>query len=181
MGKRLIVECDLTKQEYNPEETVTLTFKKDGKKSGRTYELSAKAAEKLEQQLVAGPEAKLPSDWTFGGSPERKKAVTLETLEDSIEDDSEFVAAKKMELRDIGIISDEARETVENPILFEETDGCRHINKSRIQTTLKNKKRFIYQTCRDCGKKIEAKTMEEKTSYMNSKLPPDVNMQEKIS
>ena len=79
MAKRIIQECDLTKQEYDPDETVTLVFKKKGKTNGRTYELSSSAATKLEQQLVAGKEAALEEGWGFTKNNSRTPRSMEET------------------------------------------------------------------------------------------------------
>ncbi|MCI0559952.1 MAG: hypothetical protein MN733_15785, partial [Nitrososphaera sp.] len=123
MAKRVIQECDLTKQEYDPEETVTLVIKKKGKQSGRTYELSPSAAAKLEQQLVAGKESILPDDWQFGGTSRRASAETssdsrrrrtLGDLEaEDEQDDTKFVAKKKAELREAGVIKPEEEQREE--------------------------------------------------------------------
>lgn len=187
MGKRVIIECDLTKQEYDPDGTVTLVFKRAGKKAGRTYELSPDAAAKLEQQLVAGP--KLPSNWIFAGfaepesAPRARPKRTLEDLENEPEDDSSFVAAKKAELKEAGVIQETPREEPTEIVVSEALGApkgskCSHLNKGRVQTTLKGGKRFAFRTCKECRAKIPMATVEEKEAFMNGKLDSDVRMRD---
>lgn len=189
MGKRVIIECDLTKQEYDPDGTVTLVLKRAGKKAGRTYELSPDAAAKLEQQLVAGPEAKLPVDWKFIGAsvseshPRARPKRTLEDLENEPEDDSSFVAAKKAELKEAGVIQETPREEPAEIVVSEALGApkgskCPHLNKGRVQTTLKGGKRFAFRTCKECRAKIPMATVEEKEAFMNGKLDSDVRMRD---
>ena len=79
MAKRIVQECDLTKTEIpEGDEIVTITIKRQGKKSGRSYELSSKAAAQLEQQLVAGKEAALDENWSF------RNAITFERAKPNI-------------------------------------------------------------------------------------------------
>lgn len=178
MARRVVQECDLTKQEYDPAETVTLVIKKNGKKTGRTYELSSAAASKLEQQLVSGNS--LPENWSFGSAVvmrdtsaqggERRTLADLDT--DNLPDDSEFVAAKKKEMAG----TEAELEVVEDEVLPEPAvgaDDCHHLNKGPIQTTMNGGKRKIYRTCRDCRKRINEKTKDEKASFLGAKAPPD--------
>lgn len=191
MAKRVIQECDLTKQEYDPDETVTLVIKKKGKQSGRTYELSQNAATKLEQQLVAGKEAALLEDWQFGGTGRQllvptnsndKQHRTLGDLE--AEDDSKFVSDKRAELKEAGVIKAEEREEPAESVVSEalgapkSNGGCRHLNKGRIQTTLKGSKRFVYRMCADCRTRIPEMTTEERKAFMDGKTDPDVRVRD---
>lgn len=191
MARRVVQECDLTKQEYDPAETVTLVIKKSGKKTGRTYELSAAAAARLEQQLVSGN--KLPEGWDFVGgarqshsestseNPGRRTLADLDTDSQSGDtergDDATFVTAKKREMVEEGVDT-EPRERSEDqatilPGIAVDGSGCMHINKSSIQTTMKNGKRHIYRTCRDCRKRISERTVEEKAAFLGAKAPTD--------
>lgn len=189
MAKRIIQECDLTKHEYDPDETVTITIKKKGKRQGRSYDLSPEAAAKLEQQLVAGSEARLPEGWSFGATlgviqdtPQLPDAVntaggTLEEFSDNIE---AAVAQKRAELVASGGITDEER-LPEKPVLEEvvgSSNGCRHLNKGRIQTTMRNGRRFVYRKCSKCFADIPEMTSEEKRDYMSGKTPQDVNIRD---
>ena len=191
MARRVVQECDLTKQEYDPAETVTVVIKRSGKKTGRTYELSAAAAAKLEQQLVSGE--KLPEGWGFGGGTRqgrseaanegsgRRTLADLDTDNNSDDtergDDATFVAAKKREMVEEGVDT-EPREKSEDqatilPGMGGDGSGCMHINKSPIQTTMKNGKRHIYRTCRDCRKRISERTVEERAAFLGAKAPSD--------
>ena len=192
MGKRVIHECDLTKQEINEEETLfTLKLAKKGTRSNMTYELSGDAAEKLLAQLNGRNE--LGEDWHFAGSSEvvahvgtidgRPRRRTLEDLErETVEDDTSFVAEKKASLREAGVIDDDEDEreevSADSPIskAMGATAGCGHINKGRIQTTMRSGKRLIYRKCANCGKDIPEKTSEAKQKYMSAKAPKGVNM-----
>lgn len=187
MARRVVQECDLTKQEYDPAETVTLVIKRSGKKQGRTYELSAAAAAILEQQLVAGN--KLPDGWGFGGGSRQAPAsdggqrprtlgdLDTDTEADEKQSDSKFVAAKKREMQEEGVDT-EPREKSDDqetilPGIEGDGSGCLHLNKSPIQTTMVQGKRRIYRTCRDCRKRINEKTKNERTSFLGAKAPPD--------
>jgi len=180
MAKRVVQECDLTKQEYDPAETVTLVIKKSGKKTGRTYELSAAAAAKLEQQLVSGN--KLPEEWDFVGGAVRQGGTsapqpgkrTLADLDTDEPDDAAFVAEKKRSLAAEGVDA-EPRETQEDDpsILGVDTSGCMHPNRGPVAITMSQGKRLIYRMCRDCRKRIPEKTKDEKAAFLSAKPPPD--------
>lgn len=173
MAKRVVQECDLTKQEYDPSETVTLVIKRAGKKAGRTYELSAEAASKLEQQLVAG--LKLDTNWGFSSSQgsTRSTAKTLGDLEDEseaeIESDEAFIAEKISQRRAIAE-TDEGDELAE---AIKPEGGCYHMNKGPIQTTMRAGKRQIYRVCRECRERIPEKRKDDKSKFMNAKAPAD--------
>lgn len=171
MAKRVIQECDLTKQEYDPDETVKITIKRKNKGAGRVYELSPAAASKLEQQLVAGPEAMLPNDWSFGYSKPDAKTEEPQTLADF--DDDQLVASKKSELREAGILREE-EETTERTAVND--SGCTHMNKGRIMTTLQDNKRFVYRKCKNCNARVPEMTAEQRQQYMNGKVDPDVRI-----
>jgi len=177
MARRVVQECDLTKQEYDPADTVTLVIKKSGKKTGRTYELSAAAAAKLEQQLVSGN--LLPEDWGFVGDARQSHSEnpfpgwrTVAELNDDSprEDDASFVAAKKQEMIEEGVDTDQ---DIILPGMALDVSRCLHINKSPINTTMKDGRRHIYRTCRDCRKRINEKTVEEKAAFLGAKAPAD--------
>lgn len=179
MAKRVVQECDLTKQEYDPAETVTLVIKRSGKKAGRTYELSAEAAAILEQQLVAGPE--LPNNWSFGGAV-RPKARTVADLdtgpaeEAGPDDDGQFVASKKREMKAEGVDLD-PREVEEGQATIlpdiAPSGDCLHMNKGPVQTTLRDGERHFYRTCRECRGRIPEKQKMERESYLKAKAPAD--------
>lgn len=190
MAKRVVHECDLTKQECDPDDLVTITIKKKGKSGrGRSYDLSPEAAAKLEQQLVSNNA--LDEGWHFANglaenqipeNPAKERPQTLADLEDDYDEEA-AVAAKKAELRELGVIDDD-REEAEGEFFKAaasvRSDGCRHLNKGPIKTRMKNKKRFIYRQCRDCGESVPEMTREEKQSYMNGKLPDDIRIKDKI-
>ena len=109
------------------------------------------------------------------------KVRTLEDLENEPEDDTKYVAAKKRELREEGIINDEPREEAEVPVMnLDTTSNCptKHMNKGRIQTTMKNGSRYIYRLCTDCNKRIPEKTAGAKKLYRNQKPGKGVNVRE---
>jgi hypothetical protein len=179
MGKRTIYECDLTKQEFDPEEEqlFTITVAKKGRKAPMKYEISAAAAEKLLAQLNGSKT--LPQDWHFteeqdlsfitskiSSSPED----VPQTLGD-LDDDADFVAHKKKELREAGVIEETDR--VETSV-----NGCSHMNKGPIQATMKNGKRYIYRICKDCHQRAPEMTKQERDGYLNGKAPADVNIRD---
>lgn len=177
MAKRVVQECDLTKQEYDPAETVTLIIKKNGKKTGRTYELSSDAAARLEQQLVSGN--KLPEGWSFHGVAtvrSESNESSRRTLAD-LDSDAAFVAQKKKQLQDEGI-DVEPRQVEEGqatvlPELAADNSNCLHMNKGPIQTTMKNGERHIYRTCRACRGRVPEKMKDDRQSFLNAKPPSD--------
>lgn len=170
MAKRIVQECDLTKQEYDPEETVTLVIKRTGKKQGRTYELSAAAATKLEQQLISNN--KLPDNWSFIGK-DKETPPEKRTLAD-LDVDAEFVAAKKKEMKSEGVETKPHEEqTATIAELAVDDSGCMHLNKGPIQATMIQGKRKIYRACRDCRTRIPEKTVEEKSTFFGAKAPAD--------
>lgn len=184
MAKRTVQECDLTKLEYDPKDTVTIVIKKDGKK-GRSYDLSPEAAEKLERQLTAGPQSKLDSDWQFNTGRPTWETVSVETEKPKTLgdfDDDQFVSDKKRELKERGELGQE-REEPETPVLAPslgagEKSDCPHMNKGPIKTTLRDKKRYVFRRCRECGKEVAEKSREDTKAYMAGKAPPDVNIKD---
>jgi len=188
MAKRVVQECDLTKQEYDPEDTVTITFKKAGKAKGRSYDLSPEAAAKLEQQLVGGNE--LPATWGFGSVAKvehtevQRARTTLADLENDPLDDTELIASKKAQFAELGGL-DKNREEPTSPVIAPSlgqsvaNDKCLHMNKGPIQTTIRDKKRHAYRTCRECRKEVPVKSKSDNESYMNASLPSDVNMRDR--
>jgi len=186
MAKRIIHECDLTKQEFDPKEEVvfTLSITKKGRKGPHKYELSADAAEKLLAQLNS--QTQLPKNWSFANGPvaieeARELPRTLGDL-DNEPDDTKFVAEKKKELREAGVINDEEREEPQaGPVgqaLGGSGDKCRHLNKGSIQTSMRDSKRFIYRQCKECGKQIPEMTRGERKTYMSGKAPQGVNLKD---
>jgi hypothetical protein len=178
MARRIVQECDLTKQEYDPEKTVTIVIKKNGKKTGRTYELSEEAATILEQQLVAGK--KLEPGWGFGSSTSRRSERNEESFEPKTlgdMDDDKFVLEKKSEMEEQGIDPEERRAETESAIsaATELGDGtnCLHMNKSRINAGMKDGKRFFYRICQECRTRIPAKPKEEHKNFLAAKAPSD--------
>lgn len=200
MAKRTIIECDLTKHEIEDEDTVfTLKIAKKGKRNPQTFELSAEAAEKLLAQLNGRNE--LPQDWRFtapgalnyppgvrggGEAPRRRTLADLENepveSEPREEDDTNFVAKKKASLREEGVLGEEPEEReLDGPVakaMGAKKGGCLHMNKGRIQTTLRDGKRVVYRKCMDCRKDIPAKTVEERDQFMNGKAPKGVNVRD---
>jgi|SRR5689334_9758344 len=168
MAKRVVQECDLTKLEYDPAETVTLVIKKNGKKAGRTYELSPAAAEKLEQQLVAGKP--LSPEWTFGSS--RAATQPKRTIEEMDENDKLIAEKKRQLIAEGGTLEPREKEEGQAGLPGLDADGsCMHINRGRVQTTLRGGERSFYRVCVDCSRRIPEKTKEQKSGYMNSTAP----------
>lgn len=167
MGKRTIIECDLTKQEISEEDDVfTLKIAKKGKRTNMTYELCGQAAEKLLAQLNSSNE--LPMDWDFTkrSRTESSSSRSHQTLEDLEE---EMIAEKRRSL------SEETRADRVAPLLESESN-CRHMNKGRIQATVKDGKRFIYRVCNLCRARIPESTAESREEYLNGNLPSDINL-----
>lgn len=188
MARRIIHECDLTKQEFNPDEdqVFILRIAKKGKRDPMKYELSAAAAEKLLAQLNGS--VGLPEDWSFArpiaASPQREH-VTLGDLEDDPDSDARFVSEKKAQLREAGIIEEESSREMPEETITGNTFGMskskcptRHMNKGRIQTTMRDGHRFIYRVCSDCRQRIPEKTADDKKSYRNQKTPKGVNVRD---
>ncbi len=183
MGKKSIIFCDLTKQEIlEGDEIVSITIKRQDKKSGRTYELSSEAAATLEQQLVAGKELQLQNNWFFSDKTsvilDTTKPVVISKLGD-LDDDEKFVAQKRRELTESGRLTEEVElpsKPVISSVMDHNNDSCKHINKGRVETTLREGKRFAYQKCSACNKKIEVMSAESRKAYMNGKLPADINV-----
>lgn len=181
MARRQIVECDLTKQETNEDSLVTITIKVNGKKS-RSYDLSPESAAKLEQQLVAGP--KLDHDWNFNSIHDNtsilKSNGAPKTLGDLDDGDSTIVASKKAELKEAGVLREQSESTVSEVTTIEGGDkDCRHLNKGRIQTTLRNGKRFIFRPCKDCHARMPEMTRADKDAYTEGKIVgEDINIRE---
>ena len=188
--KRTIIECDLTKQEYDPDETVTITFKQKNKARARSYDLSPEAAGKLEQQLVGGP--KLTREWGFyaaqpqaGRGP--RPARTVGDLDTDAISAERTIADKKAELREAGVIpADETSSKPQEAEVSEVTEivggkkDCLHMNKGRIQTTLRDGKRFIFRLCTECRARIPEMSKASRDAFIGGQLnkADDINIRE---
>lgn len=171
MAKRTIQICDLTKQEYDPDLTVKITFLKNGKKTGRTYELSPEAAERLEQQLVGNHP--LPTTWTFSIRESMQQAVKTPTQPQVTQDEEDEMDA----------INEKRRQIVrrdEEPEMQTDVDQqtCSHMNKGPVVMTMRGEQRVAYRACKACGKHIFEKTRNDQKSYASEKLPSDVRMKD---
>lgn len=196
MGKRTIQECDLCKQEYDPDDTYNLTFKPPGKKAGNKYDLCPQCAEKLQQQLVASSEAVL-ENWVFGSPsmkilskdemremdaplpPEPDAASRRVELADG--DDDQFVLGKKREIEAREAETQEQTRNSKVPGFVEKPAGnkCPHYNKSPIMAgqTSDGSKTF-FQKCRDCGKKLTPPSAQDRHTVATSKPPKGVNLRD---
>lgn len=191
MAKRVVQECDLTKQEYDPDETVTITFKQKNKARARSYDLSPEAAGKLEQQLVGGP--KLTAEWGFyaaqpaasqGRGP--RPARTVGDLDREPNEAERTIAEKKAELREAGVIPAEENNKPQEAQVSEVTEivggkkDCLHMNKGRIQTTLRDGKRFIFRLCTECRARIPEMSKASRDAFIGGQLnkADDINIRE---
>jgi len=185
MAKRQIIVCDLTKQETEEDSLVTIIIKIDGKKS-RSYDLSPEAAAKLEQQLVGGP--KLTEEWGFyaaqpqaGRGP--RPARTVGDLDTDAVSAERTIADKKAELREAGVIPADAENTPQVSEVTEIVGGkkdCLHMNKGRIQTTLRDGKRFIFRLCTECRARIPEMSKASRDAFIGGQLnkADDINIRE---
>jgi len=201
MAKRTIIECDLTKQEIGDDDTVfTLKVAKKGTRTNMTYELSSAAAEALLAQLNGRKE--LREGWQFSspgdmpvrppgvrdGTPRRRTLGDLDDEgddEEEPEDDSRFVAEKKASLREAGVLDEESDETEERqqdgPVakaVGANRDKCIHMNKGRVQVTMRGGKRYVYRKCADCREDIPEMTSEARQQYMSGKAPKGVRIRD---
>jgi hypothetical protein len=194
MGRRVVHECDLSKLEYDPEDTVKITIKRKNKTS-KSYEISVDTADKLETQLSPAGEP-LESDWSFTAmnvlpaeeslaptpvenmpSPaERRKA--LEEADPDGDDDKLAGKIKRQHKDRIKEEKDKPKKasgssqiTVNRQIQGGDPD-CSHMNRTRPQMTItEDDKRYAYTNCLDCGAEIPIKTHAERARLNNMKAP----------
>lgn len=207
MAKRVIHECDLTKREFDPEDdqVFTLSIAKKGRKAPMKYELSAAAAEQLLAQLNGRKE--LREGWSFyspgdmtphppgvrgGESPRRRTLGDLEEevpqeADEPFEDDAKFVTAKKASLREEGVLGDDPEEETprelpqDGPVgkaMGASTGSCSHMNKGRVQITMRGGKRYVYRKCVDCRKEFPEMSSEARQQYMSGKPPKGVRIRD---
>lgn len=173
MAKRIIHECDLTKDEIKEDDTLfTLKISKKGTRANSTYELSSSAAEKLLAQLNGTEQ--LPNNWSFSGS-KRQAARTLgdlETDESFIQSksDEQMIAEKRKQLTEAGVDT--------TPQEVPDDGNCRHINKTTIQTSLRNGSQYFYRRCKKCGREIPEMPADVRRGYTSEKPPTGVNIRE---
>jgi hypothetical protein len=160
MGKRTIQECDFCKEEYDPDNTHQLTFKKPGKRVGNKFELCGACASKIQQQLVS--DKPLPKEKDVSS----RRQELNEVAEDH--DDDVFVRQKKQELKDRN--GDD--HVVETTVSHEDDGKCIHRNKGRVTMgEIGNGQKGWFHRCKDCGTKLPVHSAEEKAAYMNAKAP----------
>ncbi len=182
MASRTIQECDLSKTEYDPDSTVTIVFKRKGKR-GRQYDLSAESAETLEQAFVSTEAHKIVpvqrmsghrQDGSSESRPDTEDLSTKRTVGDfDIDSDDALIAEKERGRK-------EFNETLENhpeeiitvqPPVTEEQERCLHANKTPKRPKTVGKKRGFYQECKDCGKLIKARSMKSQRAYLAAQAP----------
>ena len=88
MAKRTIIECDLCKNEYDPEEGYIISVKKKGKQRGNNFDLCPSCAEKIQTQLVAKSSESLNTNWSFNAP---KEVVSARSTDD------DFIERKNQE------------------------------------------------------------------------------------
>lgn len=162
MARRIINECDLTKKEYDPADTVQITIKA-GKKKGRTYELSPEAAEVLERALVSREAHMIvPQGYSPDYIEEEKKSPPQD------EDDENEILIREKEVRN----HDDWPETIETS----SSDECSHPNKSRPTLRTVEGKKDLYRKCNDCGEFLIYSTLKEKDAFMRAKPGKGINV-----
>jgi hypothetical protein len=134
------------------------------------YEISSQAAEKLLAQLNGNH--KLENNWSFSESQPQRTRQTLEDFDDD-QDDASFVANKIADLKEQNVIPEESERQTEAV-----NTSCRHINKGRIQISMRDGKRFVYRQCNNCSATVEEMTAEARKSYMNGKAPQDIRIKD---
>jgi len=167
MAKRTIYECDLTKREFDPDETVKITITRKGKK-GRAYEISDEAAKLLERQLTAGDE--LPEGWDFTAQApapivqQEEDWMVSPRIENETEDDAQLreVLKKKKER--------EKAEAKDHP-KRKQGVKCTHPNRGPVQWSGEGKNAVPYVVCRDCGEKLPLQKTRDKQNYLSAKPP----------
>lgn len=182
MSKKSIIICDLSKQEISDEDAmVTITIKAVGKKVGRSYDLSAESAAKLEQQLVGTN--KLSNNWGFtsrasgkndsrgeAGSKVSAEEPEIIDIDNEIPQDEVFIAEKKSQREhNPPTVSPQPPSSDFSKTLGDGTD-CLHMNKGRLKLTIRDKERYAYKICKDCKRQIPEKSLDEKSKFLNTKV-----------
>jgi len=182
MARKVVYECDLTKREYDPDETVTITIKRGGK-VGRKYEISDEAAKLLEGQLTAGE--RLPEGWAFiseplftpasaaleagrGASASARRLHLAEQADDAENRDEDDALARKIKADHKERLEEESppeeEEEEKGPV---DQNDCPHMNRTRVQMT----ENSAYVNCKDCGAKLPLKKTSERDAEASAGAP----------
>ena len=168
MGKRQLVYCDLCKVETD--DLHLLSLKKSGKKNTNKFEVCEDCTDKLQKQLVAGENAQ---EWSFA-----TVRVVAETKPEIIYTDTEDDENNMRRLKD-----QERLETLSSmdidPVEMEtppDSGDCVHMNKGRVNLTMRNGKKFAYRICKQCRQQIPEHNLGSKDKYRNQKLEKDINL-----
>lgn len=141
MGKKILIICDLCKNETDDDFT-KLSFKKPGKSKGLNFEVCSACATKFQVQLVG--ENLLTNWWNF--NEPREKAIGEPqkcVLGNELDDNDHFVEEKEAERkRLLEDIKPKATATNKN------SEQCSHMNKSSIDPET------FKQFCKDCGEPV---------------------------
>lgn len=179
MASRTIQECDLSKTEYDPDSTVTIVFKRKGKR-GRQYDLSAESAEALEQAFVGTEAHKVVPVQRMSGhqqdtsSESRPDTENKQTVGDfDIDNDDALIVEKERERKEFNATLKNAPAEVVayQAAVTKEQDRCVHANKTPKRPKTVGKKRGFYQECKDCGKIIKARSMKSQRAYLAAQAP----------
>jgi hypothetical protein len=189
MAKRTIHECDLTKQEMDPEDSFVLVLKKRGKRTkGSEFEISASSAELLLQQLNSN--YRLPQGWSFA-TIKRPVNIPPDSLEDiEVEDLQPLQTAPEVradlqrEPTDEELAGEPERwevaraenrdtsHTISGPeTVAPEGDECIHMNKGRVHLGMKGGRRDAYRLCKDCGAKVPELRQQTRSRLTNVSAP----------
>lgn len=186
--------CDLSKLEYDPDTTVTITFKKAGRGGKvRRYDLSPESAAELEQALVGNVAHKLvpAAASTIKDKPSDPRKppdngddiVRVGDAEFNIDDD-ELINKKEAErkayneqLDTEAMPADEADDIEEAPKVTREQKECVHANKTPSRLKVVGGKRGFWRQCKECGKLIKAKSKRARAAYGKATAPEGTSIQ----
>jgi hypothetical protein len=146
MGKKILIICDLCKNETD-EDFTKLTFKKPGKSKGLNFEVCAACSKKFQVQLVGDDELHLAWNFTV---PFPKDVVTQlppldgnQVFGSEADEDDHFIAEKEAERKRL---LKEFKPKVSGNV---SSDNCSHMNKTNHDPET------FKQYCRDCGEEVE--------------------------
>lgn len=192
MASRTIQECDLYKTEYDPEGTVTVTFKIKGKRKGQSYDLSPEAAEALQKAMVSRTAHHIVAASKPRGKPAtpngQSRALGDVFDEDGLPDDDEFVSQKMAQRKLHGDPDTPPPTTPETETevaseritvgggTTEDGGKCRHINKTPPRQRVVGGKNGFWHVCKDCQTLIKPVASKSRATYHGATAPKGVNI-----
>ncbi len=177
MSRKLMNFCDLCKS-TSDKEMWKIKIVKPGAKRPNQYDLCSKCASNLQTQLVSTSLKETSSILAgFNGIVTDTVSTRQKLANADLSEDELFLQKKEEEIKAIASEAIPAfqetpadlTKTVRGPqTISYEKENCPHYNKSGPKLGSINGEKGIYTKCKDCGKKIRFRSLQEREGFIKA-------------